>query len=73
MMHATLRVDFWLIATWCECQLSSLDDVEVVVCCVPSSVPFCPDRCAEDDQVFGYACCYCSASIQQKAVKDGTD
>ena len=71
MVHAALWVDFWLEAAGCESQLSALDDVEIVVCCVPSSMPFCPDRCAKDDQVFGYACCDFSVRVHDAAINDG--
>lgn len=48
-MYGALRIDFCFEAAGIEGQLRSLDNVEVVVCCVAAGVTFRPNRCAEDD------------------------
>ena len=52
MMYGTLRIDFGFEAAGRESQLRSVDDVEVVVCCVSAGVAFSSNGGTEDDQVF---------------------
>lgn len=58
MMYTSRRVDFWFVGVCGRVvgQLSACENVEVVVCCVSAGVAFGSDGCAEDDEVFGYAC-----------------
>lgn len=58
MMYTSRRVDFWFVGVCGRVvgQLSACENVEVVVGCVSAGVAFGSDGCAEDDEVFGYAC-----------------
>ena len=49
-------VDFGLEVAGRVSELRAGEDVEVVVCRVAAGVAFGSDGCAEDDEVFGYAC-----------------
>lgn len=58
MMYTSRRVNFGFVGVCGRVvgQLSACENVEVVVCCVSAGVAFGSDGCAEDDEVFGYAC-----------------
>lgn len=43
MMNTSLRIDFWLKVSWRVSELSTSDDVEVIICCVATRVAFCSD------------------------------
>jgi hypothetical protein len=40
MVHAALRINFWLVGARSVCELRARQDVEVVVCSMTTRVPF---------------------------------
>jgi hypothetical protein len=61
MVHRAGRVDLGLEVAGGVGELGSRQDVEVVVGRVAAGVALGADGCAEDDEVFGYACGISSA------------
>ena len=55
-MNGALRVDLWFEAAGYEGRLGSLNDVEIVIRRVATTVSFGSDGRPEYEQVLGYAC-----------------